>query len=323
MKTRKIILITVGTLLLLVVAAVTGGTFFMLNYSLNAEGNRGRDEKAMYASLYEWNPQIKGWVDSLNKVHALRDTFIMARDGDRHHAVYIRNATNDNRVAILVHGYVDSYVSMLSIAQIYSEMGYHVLLPELHGHGRSEGNNIQMGWNDRKDVEEWMDIANHLFADSTGTTRMLIHGVSMGAATTMCISGDSTANYVKCFVEDCGYTSVWDEFKYQLSDQFGLPEFPLMYTTSWLCKMKYGWSFDEASPLSQVRKCTKPMLFIHGSKDLYVPTKMVYTLFAAKKGDKELWIAKGTPHAGTICDYPQEYRKRLKAFTAKYMKAGK
>ena len=32
--------------------------------------------------------------------------------------------------------------------------------------------------------------------------------------------------------EDCGYTSVWDQFSKELKEQFGLPQFPLMYTAA-------------------------------------------------------------------------------------------
>ena len=92
----------------------------------------------------------------------------------------------------------------------------------------------------------------------------------MGGATTMMVSGEKQQPYVKCFVEDCGYTSVWDEFSHELKSSFHLPAFPLMYTTSWLCEKKYGWNFKEASSLKQVEKCELPMLFIHGDKDTYV-----------------------------------------------------
>ena len=94
----------------------------------------------------------------------------------------------------------------------------------------------------------------------------------MGAATTMCVSGDPTPSYVRCFIEDCGYTSVWDEYSQEMKKRFGLPEFPMLHITSALVKARYGWSFKEASPLNQVAKCRKPMLFIHGSNDKFVPT---------------------------------------------------
>ena len=99
------------------------------------------------------------------------------------------------------------------------------------------------------------------------------------------------------FIDNCGYTSVWDEFAGELKNQFGLSEFPLMFTTSLLCKLRYGWSFGEASAIDQVRKCQHPILSIHGDSDTFVPTEMVRRLYEAKAGKKQLWIAEGAEHA--------------------------
>lgn len=206
----------------------------------------------------------------------------------------------------------------MQIAYIYNKvMKMNVVLPALHAHGKSEGNDIQMGWKDRLGVEQWIPIAEKMFRKSGRKSKMVIHGISMGAATTMNISGDTTPDYVRCFIEDCGYTSVWDEFANQLKAEFNLPEFPLLYTTSALCRLRYGWSFGEASSLKQVAKCSKPMLFIHGDTDNFVPSGMVYPLFNAKPQPKELWITKGTAHAKSYKDYPEEYSRRVAAFVGR------
>lgn len=81
-----------------------------------------------------------------------------------------------------------------------------------------------MGWKDRIDVLQWMNIANEIFGDST---QMVVHGISMGGATTMMVSGEKQKPFVKCFVEDCGYTSVWDEFSHELKSSFHLACFPV------------------------------------------------------------------------------------------------
>ena len=65
----------------------------------------------------------------------------------------------------------------------------------------SGGPAIQMGWKDRLDVMQWMHIANQIYGDST---QMVVHGISMGGATTMMVSGEAQPYFVKCFVEDCG-----------------------------------------------------------------------------------------------------------------------
>ena len=148
-------------------------------------------------------------------------------------------------------------------------------------------------------------------------TQQVIHGISMGAATVMAVSGEHTPDYVKCFVEDCGYTGVWDEFAAQLKAQFHLPSFPLMNTTSWLCRIKYGWSFAEARQIDQVASSTKPMLFIHGDRDDFVPSWMVRPLYDAKRyGRKALFIAKGSEHAMAYRDHHEEYTREVKDFIA-------
>ena len=135
----------------------------------------------------------------------------------------------------------------------------------------------------------------------------------------MMVSGEPQQPFVKCFVEDCGYTSVWDEFSHELKASFHLPPFPLMYTTSWLCEKKYGWNFKEASSLKQVAKSQLPMLFIHGDKDTYVPTWMAYSLYEAKPEPKELWIVPGAAHAVSYKENKQEYTDRVRAFVGRYI----
>lgn len=311
------------TLLVLgfIMVVVLGSSVYMISYSLVPSNNRGRDYTKAYARLFTRFPNIKSWVDSLQSAGAIHDTFIMGQDGDHHHALLIASSHRSNRTAVVVHGYTDCAVDFLNIAQIYNhDMGFNVLLPDLHACGKSDGKAQQMGWLDRLDVLQWINIADSLWRDSARQSEIVVHGVSMGAAATMCVAGDTTIPAVKCFVEDCGYTSVWDEFAAQMKEQFGLPEFPLMYVTSALCKIKFGWSFGEASPLEQVKKCRKPMLFIHGGKDSYVPTRMVYPLYDAKPVPKELIVFRNTKHARSYSDYPLEYKRIVKRFVNCYIK---
>lgn len=309
-----------GLLGLLAVAVVTltGGSFYMLGYSLTPKDNKGKDIPGSYEYMHSKYPFITPWLDSLQTTGALRDTFIINRKGRQLHAMFASAAKPTDKTAVIVHGYTDNAIRMLMIGYLYNnDLNYNILLPDLQDNGLSEGPAIQMGWKDRLDVLNWMNIANDIFGKRT---QMVVHGISMGAATTMMVSGEAQQPFVKCFVEDCGYTSVWDEFSFQLKDMFGLPEFPLMYTTSWLCNAKYGWNFQEASSLEQVKKCSLPMFFIHGDADTYVPTRMVYPLYEAKSEPKELWIVPGATHAMSYKDYPQEYTERVKKFVGKYIR---
>lgn len=309
--------IGISTLIIIICAVILGASLYMLSYSLTPNQDIERKNANAWDYMYDSYPFLKPWVDSLHHESALRDTFIYNPENRRLHALYVKAAEPTNKTAVIVHGYTDEAIRMLMIGYLYSrDLGYNILLPDLQYQGFSEGDAIQMGWKDRLDVLQWMGVANELFGDST---QMVVHGISMGAATTMMVSGEPQPYYTKCFVEDCGYTSVWDEFELQLKNDFKLPAFPLMYSASALCNLKYGWTFQEASALNQVKKSNLPMFFIHGSDDDYVPTWMVYPLFEAKSEPKELWIAQGSKHALSYKDHKTEYTERVAEFVGKYI----
>lgn len=317
-KMRKYGCVAVLLLCAAVLLAFLGGSFYLLDYALQPEGYRDATARERLRDFRESHPIARAWTDSVVQTKALRDTTIVLANGLRSHALYLRNPRAKGRAAVVVHGYTDSAIGMLQIGMLYDRLGYSVLLPDLPAHGDSEGETIGMGWNDRLVVERWIGVADSLFRNTAeGHARLVVHGISMGAATTMCVSGDNPPQ-VNCYVEDCGYTSVWDQFAKELRERFSLPAFPLLYMASGINKLLGGWSFGEASPLSQVAKCRKPMLFIHGDADTYVPTRMVFPLYEAKTGAKRLWIARGSAHARSFDDHPAEYSRRVKAFVEEY-----
>lgn len=302
---------------LLLLGILVGASFYMLRFALRPEAHIAQKDADTGEFMDARYPHLATWVDSLHAAGALRDTVITASDGVSLHAIYAAAPCPTVKTAVIVHGYTDNVVRMLMIGYLYNRnLKFNILLPDLRHHGQSGGDAINMGWLDRYDVMRWMEIANDIFG---GGTEMVVHGISMGAATVMMLSGEPQQPYVKCFVEDCGYTSVWDQFASVLKSEFHLPPFPLLYTSSWLCKLKYGWSFREASSLRQVAKCRLPMLFIHGEDDDYVPTWMVYELYDAKPGAKELWVASGRGHAASYRINPKAYTEHVRQFVDKYI----
>ena len=303
--------------MVILVTILLAASIFMLNFSLSPQ-HEGRDLEGSWNYMFDNYPELKSWKDSLEQAHALKDTFIYAPDKSRLHAYYVKAPIPTSKTAVIVHGYTDNAIRMMMIGYMYNRnLGYNILLPDLRNSGLSDGNAFQMGWLDRKDVMQWMELAHHLYGDST---QMVVHGISMGGATTMMVSGEPQPNYVKCFVDDCGYTSVWDQFKKELKEDFGLPAFPLMHTTSLLCDWVHDWNFKEASALEQVKKCPLPMLFIHGEKDDYVPTWMVNELYEAKPEPKEIWTVPNADHATSYKLNKGTYTEKVKQFLDKYIR---
>lgn len=313
---RKKLIIGIGGVFVLLMIALLGAGQYLLDYSLRPE-NRGKDLEDSRRYMFETYPYLKSWVDSLEQVQALKDTFIYSPDRVKLHAYHVASARPTGKTAVIVHGYTDNAFRMMMIGYLYNKkLDFNILLPDLRNTGLSGGDAIQMGWRDRKDVIQWMEVARRIYGDSTA---MVVHGISMGAATAMMVSGEPQPDYVKCFVEDCGYTDVWDQFAKELKEQFGLPPFPLMHVADRLCRLEYGWGFKEASALKQVARCHLPMLFIHGDQDDYVPTRMVYRLYDAKPRPKELWVVPGADHARSYLLRTEEYTRKIKTFTDNYI----
>ena len=297
--------------ILLIVLCIAGN--YMCSYALlpQEHGDDFEGDRAKTESRY---PGIMAWYDSLRANGSIRDTSLIGEGGYKLYAFFsdAQRPESAEGTAVVVHGYTDNHICFLNLVRMYRDsLNYNVMVPDLHFHGLSEGRAVQMGWLDRLDVKRFGELAHNIW----GQDFMVVHGVSMGAATTMMLSGDELPDYYKAFVEDCGYSSVWDQFAHNLKDSFGLPTFPILDCASIACKMRYGWGFKEASSVAQLAKCTRPMLFIHGDADDFVVFENLQKNYDAKvNGYKEMWVAEGSEHAMAYRDHPAEYVAHVRAF---------
>lgn len=227
-------------------------------------------------------------------------------------AYYIPAKTPVGKTAILAHGYSSNGKSMGAFAKFFHDsLGWNVLLPDARGHGASEGKYIGFGWHERKDYLLWIDKVLERMGEGSS---IILFGISMGAATVMSASGEKLPPQVKAVIEDCGYSSLWDELSYQMERIYRLPTFPLMQLTSLLTKLRAGYGFREVSPLRQIKKCSLPMLFIHGEDDTFVPYEMVRELYGAYSGEKDILIVKGAGHGMAYSIDSAAYEGKVKDF---------
>lgn len=339
--TSRTIRITVSAIVALLLAASIVGGFIMTDRALLPNG-RSRDLEQMKAKWEKRVPGLMQWYDSLRVAGIFRDTVITAPDGVSLHAVYApavssQPATTAGQTAfqssagqtalqpsdgttaaaagtaVLVHGYTDNHLSMVQVARLYRDsLNFNVLLVDNRYHGLSGGDHIQMGWKDRFDLKLWLPVSHDIF----GNDFTVVHGISMGGAATMMLSGEpDLPAYVRAFIDDCGYSSVWDQFKFILKTEYHLPVFPILPVADLICKLRYGWGFKEASSVDQLRKSTAPVFFIHGHEDDYVPTENVVRCYNAKvDGFKDIWLTPSTIHARSCIDQPAEYAAHVGSF---------
>jgi len=224
-------------------------------------------------------------------------------DGFTLHATFYKPAIESHDWAILVHGYGRDQTFANDYAEEYLKRGYNVLTPDLRGCGTSEGVYLTMGAFESQDVFDWAEK----ILEVDKSARIVLHGVSMGAATVMMTAALEPKNLV-AVVEDCGYTSAYEMFTAQLDKIFGLPEFPIMPIVDVVSKIKTGVAISDAAPIKSVEKISAPILFIHGDADKLVPYEMMNRLFdAAKSPLKEKFTVKDAGHADSKSSNPAVY----------------
>ncbi len=310
---KQLLSLSAALLAAISLASCAGGKF-MTKFALNPSPHGVEDIERCRAKADSLLPGSTFWYDSLKTAGLLRDTFITGHRDFRIHACYAPAAepASAQGTAIVVHGYGDNHFVFLYLVRMYrDELNYNVLFPDLQYHGYSEGDHIQMGWYDRLDLLKWIEVAHGIFDDDF----MVLHGVSMGAATVMMASGEQLPDYVRCIVEDCGYSSVVSQFNNNRRQSFPFVAPDILQSASLVCRHKYGWGFWEATTLTQLPGCTIPMYFIHGDADDFVPVENLYKNFEAKsQGYKEYWIVPGAVHANSFAKYPEEYKARVADF---------
>lgn len=298
----------------LIVSAGYGVGSYFVNYALSPVSSSdqrdvadevapsGEDQKLIAANKErekkigeDFFKQTKGIVKSAKDSTTLRAKY--KREKDRHTWV------------ILIHGYKSNNENMMSYAAKYYEKGFNVLMPNNRAHGNSDGGYIGMGWLDKDDIAVWVDWIRVMDSQA----QVILHGVSMGGATTMMASGDNL-DHVIGYIEDCGYTSVWDIFASELDKRFSLPTFPILDISNFIAQQKAGYDFKEASCVEQLKTTKEPILFIHGGKDDFVPTSMVNDVYNAAQCEKDIFIVEQAGHAESKDYNPEAYWNKVFTF---------
>ena len=246
---------------------------------------------------------------------APEDTVLLTGKKDRIHANIIPAEKPSHKWAILVHGYSSRPRTMAKQGYHYAKMGFNTLFPFMRGHRNDEHRHTTFGYYEHFDVIEWI---NYIISGDPDA-EILIHGCSMGAATTMLATGEKLPANVKCAVADCGFTSAWEEFEEQIGNILHLPAFPFLPAANLFCKAFLGWDFKKCSPKEAVARSVTPTLFIHGEDDTFVPYRMMDVLYESCSAEKDRLSVPGAKHDESCEKSPELYWEKTDPFIAKYM----
>ena len=256
-------------------------------------------------------PQMKTWIAQAEQFSKTRYT-ITSFDGLTLCADYYEYQKGAP-VELMFHGYRGSVRRDLSggIHRCFA-VGHNVLAVHQRSSAESEGKVITFGIKEHKDCLDWIDF---LIGLQGADVKIMLTGISMGAATVLMASDQDLPENVVGILADCGYTSPKAIIKKVIKDLKLPPN--LLYPFVRLGARLFGKvDLESHAPLQAVANSKVPILFVHGDTDAFVPYNMSRQLYDACKGEKRFLTVKGAGHGLSFAVDAKGYYDTLLEFCA-------
>ncbi|MBE6621140.1 MAG: alpha/beta hydrolase [Ruminococcaceae bacterium] len=303
------LLIALGVLVFLVLIAAFV-CFYIVFYSKQRRPLGPDEYNIPPGSVYEaYRDDMIGWMKQIRRMPH-ENIEIKSYDGLTLRGTYYEYAP-DATVELLFHGYRGSAERDLcgGIERCFA-LGRSVIIIDQRAGGKSDGHVITFGIRERYDCLSWIDYATERFGKDR---KLVIGGVSMGAATVMMAAGEDLPDNVVCVMADCGYSSAKD-ILHTVIRQMKLPV-KLLYPFIRLGGLLYGgFDIEETSPMEAVQKARVPIVFIHGDTDDFVPYDMSVKLHEACTSQKKMVTITGAGHGLAFPADREGYVEALREF---------
>ncbi len=221
-------------------------------------------------------------------------------------------AEHPKRIVIAMHGWRSSWQLDFGCAiDFYHKNGCSILFPDQRGQNDSDGEYIGFGVLERYDCLAWVNYISERFGNDIP---IYLLGVSMGATTVLMTGGFSLPDNVKGIIADCGFTSPQSIWEHVIKNNLKLSAKITYPIANAICKKEAQYDGAEYSTIEALAENEKPVLFIHGSDDSFVPIDMTFVNYKACTAPKELLIVPGAGHGMSFVTDEKAYSKAVKDF---------
>jgi len=316
-----IVYVLAGLLGFIVIALLAAG-YIAFKMSLTRVEKRPEIQKAGEEEKAKRRVRIDANKAGTEYLHGLlpEDVALQSRDGLELKGYYLPAAKPSNKLAVLVHGYTATgpreFGGFLKFYR--EELGFNILLPDHRCHGRSGGKYVGFAALEWQDMLDWAAA----FVDRLGPDpQVVLHGISMGAATVMNCNAHNPPDYIKCVVEDCGYTNGYEMLWLAARRDLKMNIPPVMWAMAMYYRIFTGKSLrKDADPFGNIDKFKVPTLFVHGADDPFVPAEMSVRCHGAAAVEKDLLLIPGAAHSIAYFTDKETYEAKLREWYAKWVK---
>jgi fermentation-respiration switch protein FrsA (DUF1100 family) len=302
--------VIIAVLSVLLLALLTSCICYLLVF----RATRGKEEEEFpmpVGEIYEpYYPSMKKWQQEVARLPQ-KEVEIKSFDGLTLRGTYYEYSP-DAPIELMLHGYRGSAKSDLcgGVLRCF-KLGRSCLIVDQRTAGKSGGRVISFGINESRDCLKWIDF---IIENINKNAKIIITGISMGAATVMMALSENLPKNVVSALADCGYTSPKEIIIKVLRD-LHLPPW-LFYPFIKLGARIFGrFDLEETSAVKGVSGANIPIIFIHGEGDDFVPCSMSERLYEICSSEhKKLYTVPGVGHGLAYPAAPEGYYRALREF---------
>ncbi len=275
----------------------------------STEGSRDLPDTEQY------NPYKKDFLALVDEQAArpFEQVYITSGDGLKLAGKYY-HVRDGAPLQILFHGYRSvADRDFCGGMKLCLQSGCNALLVDQRSHGRSGGRTLTLGIKERRDCLDWVRYAVNRFGPDV---KIILCGVSMGAATVLMATELSLPENVVGITADCGYSSPKAIIQKVIRHK-KLPVW-LVYPFVRLGARLYGrFGLETGSAAGSLTGCKVPVLFIHGEDDRFVPCSMGRENYEACASEKYILTVPGAGHGMCYFGDMGAYEEAVRAFVVR------
>lgn len=242
--------------------------------------------------------------------------------------------TSERGTIIFAHEYASDKSSCARYCRPLLEAGYDVFSFDFRGHGESsqEPGYKPRQWASDREVSDMIGAIAYVedMLETRGDpVKLGIFGISMGAGAAILASQNDPRVHALCvdgaFSTDTTIEHLMKRWAYIFAKvRFVYENHPPAFWRILRWGMIQQAQRDLGVEFPSVRKALmrmnpRPMFFIHGERDSYIPVEQTELLYALASQPKYKWIVPGAKHNQSVIIQPEQYAARTVAFFDRYL----